>query len=151
MPGYAIRAYPYRFNSTSPESFGQLMQTPDFIHLPGDTLFRPANSPLPLPIAILAGPGTGDGAEHFLMLIKQGAPNLMVFGERTAGATGHSLSTTLPGGGKILVNVRFDNYLEDDWFREGFIPDVHVPLDLKSLLNGEDLPLINAIRHLQER
>jgi C-terminal processing protease CtpA/Prc len=153
FPAYATRDYPYLFSSSSPESFGSLIQTPDFKHIAGDTLFRPAkdNPPLTLPIAILTGPGTGNGAEHFLMLIKQGSPNLMVFGERTAGATGHSLTTALPGAGKILVNVRYDNYVEDDWFREGFIPDVHVPLDLKSLLNGEDLPLINASRHLLER
>lgn len=153
FPGYATRGYPFDFRSGDPSAFGKYTPGSDFMHFPGDTLFRPAGTPPPLsvPLAILTGASTGFSAEHFLMFMKQSPQNIPVIGERTAGATGYSLPTELPGGGRVWVNVRYDNYVDDDWFREGYIPDLWVPLDLKSLLNGEDLPLLNAIRILQQR
>ncbi|HRZ41532.1 MAG TPA: S41 family peptidase [Bacteroidales bacterium] len=98
-----------------------------------------------VPLFVLTGATTASNAEHLIVMLLQLSDNVRLIGETTAGSTGASVSSILPGGGRLYVGQRFDFYPGNDtWFEQGIKPDIQVSADIKSLLNGEDLVLKKA-------
>jgi len=156
MPGHAARQHPYTFLPPDYRNHnaGQVRQASRFTFAEPDTLHMPIrkNTPLDsLPLIILTGPGTGNAAEHLLMFIRQNPFRATLIGNRTAGATGGTIKTPLPGGGSLSVNARYDIYPADMWILDGFEPDITAPADIKSVLNNDDLPLLKALERLGVR
>ncbi len=155
LPGFAVRQTPYAFSSPQPgelQHAGQHREVSRYRFSPPDTLrslhrYRTAE-PINLPLVILVGPYTGNGAEHFLMMLRQSPFRAVLVGERTAGAIGGSIKTPLPGGGVLSVNARYDIYPDDMWITHGFVPDIPTPADIKSILNSDDLPMLKALEYL---
>jgi carboxyl-terminal processing protease len=155
LPGFALRSNSFSFFNLQYglEKFGQPTRVSKFQFIPTDTLvvmpeMIPANR-LSQPLMILTGPNTGNGAEHLLMMLRQNPFRVTIIGETTAGATGAAHTSSLPGGGTLHVKARYDSYPYDAWIDFGFPPDLHIPADIKSILNGEDLPMLKAIEILQ--
>lgn len=99
-----------------------------------------------VPLYILTGATTANNAEHLIVMLLQLSEKIRLIGETTAGYTGASVSSVLPGGGRLHVGQRFDFYPGiDTWFEQGIKPDIQVSADIKSLLNGEDLVLRKAL------
>jgi carboxyl-terminal processing protease len=156
LPGHAVRQQPYTFlpPDLRSHSAGQLRQASRFAFTPSDTVMMPIRMTTPLdslPLIILTGPETGNAAEHFLMLLRQHPFRATLIGNRTAGATGGTITTPLPGGGSLAVKARYDIYPDDMWILEGFEPDITAPADIKSILNNDDLPLLKALEKLGVR
>lgn len=152
LPGAGMRNMPFRYSGVPGEliQFGQPERSPAFRHHAPDTFYFSSRlDTIRQPLAILTGPKTGGTAEHFLMFMQQSPERATVIGEQTAGSTGSSIATGLPGGGVMYVNVKEDFYPEDPWLRDGFMPDIVVPQDIKSLLNGEDKALSRALEVLK--
>jgi hypothetical protein len=153
LPGAGMRNMPFRYSGVPDEliQFGLPERSPSFRHHPPDTFHVSSRlDTIRQPLAILTGPKTGNAAEHFLMFMQQSPERATVIGEQTAGSTGTSISSPLPGGGVLHVNVKEDFYPEDPWLRDGFLPDIVVPQDIKSLLNGEDKALAKALEVLKK-
>lgn len=155
LPGFALRGHPYTFQHLRDglSKTGTHAKVSGFRFIPPDTLTITAELAPDIrfsqPLIILTGPNTGNGAEHLLMMIRQQPFRATIIGERTAGATGASLKSSLPGGGALHVKARYDSYPYDAWIDFGFPPDLHIPADIKSILNGEDLPMLKALEKLQ--
>lgn len=148
LPGFTTRKYPYSYTGIGEglDRFGKYTPISGYSHQPPDTfMVPPLTEKSTLPLVILTGPKTGNAAEHFLMMLKQSHFRATIIGTRTAGSTGSSITAYLPGDGQLSVNARYDIYPEDTWIFDGVEPDIYVPLDIKSILNGEDLVLLKAV------
>lgn len=111
-----------------------------------DTLYLAKGSEEVPEVILLTGAGTGNAAEHFLMLIKQGNSRATIIGEPTAGNTGASVTFKLPGNGNGSVWARKDFYRLPTIPMTFITPDQMVTPDVKSLLNGEDPVLNRALK-----
>ncbi len=151
LPGFGIRNYPYNYGGLDHETnliyYGRMIKDDNYTRYAPDTLFITscADSAMPA-LIILAGPGTGGTAEHFLFMIRQSPQRATILGEPTRGCSGESFAVPLPGGGSVMVNSRFDFYPDNElWIIKGIPPDIEVYNDIKSLLNGEDVVMNRAL------
>lgn len=148
FPGFSSRKPPFMFAEAGEviTEAGKTVKSSLFAYHKPDTLFF-THSPESInhPLIVLTGPGTGNSAEHLLMMLRQSPGKITTIGEQTAGNMGTPLMTPLSGGGKLFVLARFDMYDYDPPVSIfGIEPDIAVVPDIKSLLNGEDVVLEKA-------
>ncbi len=149
LPGFGTRNQPCVIQGKGvDQSFGKPTGGPLFSYTLPDTLFGDSSTvKYSMPLIVITGATTANNAEHFLAMLLQQPGRAKLIGETTAGSTGASVKTVLPGGGWVHIGARFDFYPgADTWFEQGITPDIIVVPDIKSLLNGEDMVLKRAIQ-----
>jgi carboxyl-terminal processing protease len=152
LPGFGMRNIPFSFPELDEgltEFYGMIMKTTRYEYTEGDTLpVEHFGDTIRQPVTVLIGPGTANGAEAFLKFLQREPGRVVLIGEPTAGSAAHSISQKLPGGGIIHTNIRYEAFSDDDIIIPmPLLPDIPVSPDIKSILNGEDLPLKEAMRN----
>jgi hypothetical protein len=152
LPGYGRRNIPFDFPELDEgltQFFGMIMRDTRYAYTDGETVPVEHNGDtIRQPVTALIGPGTANGAEAFLKFLQREPGRVVLIGEPTAGSAAHSTRLRLPGGGTLHTNIRYEAFSDDDLIIPMPLqPDIPVSPDIKSLLNGEDLPLKEAMRN----
>ncbi|MFO7723184.1 MAG: S41 family peptidase, partial [Bacteroidales bacterium] len=151
LPGHGMRNLPYFFAGMDwgLTQFGSILSTTVYQYQDADTVhFVQTGDTIRQPVVILIGPGTANGAETFVKLLRQQPGRVVLIGEPTAGSAAFSAMEVLPGGGSVFTNIRYEAFSDDELLNPlPVLPDIPVSPDIKSLLNGEDLPLKEATRN----
>jgi hypothetical protein len=96
------------------------------------------------PVAALAGGGTADAGEDFLVALRN-ASRGPIIGEPTAGHSGHAASIALPRGWRFELCVARHAFPDGAEFVEtGIPPELRVATLIEDVLKGHDAPLGRA-------
>lgn len=103
------------------------------------------------PVAVLTDWNCASAGDDFAVFAK-GAPNVTLIGTNTAGGTGQLLLTELPGNFRFAVST-YNCVMEDGTpvCNHGVQPDIWCEQTVSDALAGQDVVLLRAIAHLEEK
>lgn len=103
------------------------------------------------PVAVLTDWNCASAGDDFAVFAK-GAPNVTLIGTNTAGGTGQLLLTELPGNFRFAVST-YNCVMEDGTpvCNHGVQPDIWCEQTVSDALAGQDVVLLRAIEHLEEK